>query len=174
MFLLARNRARSALVLGLFWAQVQIASAASCGFQKQGPALIGMLGTPKVSVKKVAQDQGATSEVYYAKGPNGKASKVAVVEKGMWEPGCSHTWAIGIDPGTGKVTEIKQIEMSCPHAHEICVSWFQDQFIGKGVAEMSKLEGSVKTVAKATGSSKIEATAVRRAVNAFQKLRGQI
>jgi hypothetical protein len=47
------------------------------------------------------------------------------------------------------------IEMSCPRAFLTRANSFLEQYSGKELADMAKLEEKVKTIAKATGSSKL-------------------
>ena len=99
---------------------------------------------------------------------------MAFIQKGIYEPNCTHTWAIGIDPKTGKVTQVRVIEMSCPHAFPTKADSFLDQFKGKGPADAATLDSSIATIAKATGSCKLATDAVKRSIVDFNQVKGQI
>lgn len=151
------------LILTL-WSALELSEARAVEIEPMGKALQALLGTPKVFKK------GAN--VFYAKNAAGKASAVAVIEKGIYEPNCTHTWAVGIDPATGKVTQVRALEMSCPHAFPCKAASFLDQYRGKGPADVAKLDSQINNVAKATGSAKLTTAAVQRSIEAFQKLKG--
>jgi len=142
-------------------------------FEPMGKALTSLLKSTKVSKKNVVLD-GKDTPVFFAKDGNGKITSLAVIEKGIYEPNCTHTWAIGIDPTQGTVTEVRPIEMSCQHAFPTREGSFLEQFVGKGPADAAKLEKEVDVIAKATGSSKLAATAVKRAITIFQKNKGSL
>ncbi len=152
----------------------RIENAAAVEFMPLGKALQGMLGTPKVFKKNVDHGKGVTSVVFYSKDPSGKPAKIAVVEKGLYPPDCTHTWAIGLDPVKGSVTQIQVVEMKCPHAFPCRANSFLDQFKGKGPADVAKLKGSINTIAKATGTSDLTTDAVKRAVTALQRIKTQL
>lgn len=137
-----------------------------------GKALTTILGTPKVS-KKVIKVAGKDVAVFLAKGADGKIKKAAFVEKGIYEPDCTHTWAVGIDADSSSVSEVRVVEMKCPHAFPTKASSFLEQFKGKGPADVEKLVEGVDVVAKATGSSKLAAEAVKRSIQAFEVAKSQ-
>ena len=144
-----------ALVLSL-WIQVE---AHAVEFEPLNKALLAALGTPKVQKKSFGP-----SQVFYSKNSAGKADKIAVVEKGIYEPNCSHTWVIALDSKTVKVTEIRVVEMSCQHAFPTKAASFLGQYQGVGPAETVTLSKKIKTIAKATGSSDLTTQAVVRAI----------
>ena len=141
--------------------------------EPMGKALAALLGTTKV-FKKSLDVGGRTADIYYSKSPQGKVERVAFIEKGIYEPNCTHTWAIGIAPATGKVTEVRAIEMSCPHALPTKSSSFLGQFKGKGPADAAQLDKTIDTIAKATGSCKLAAQAVSRSIVGFSKIGGKL
>jgi hypothetical protein len=140
-------------------------------FEPLGKALTTLLKTTKAFPKK-AKVGNKDAEAFYAKGSGGTPAAVAFDEKGIYEPNCTHTWAIGIDPKSGKVTQVRVIEMSCNHAFPTNKPNFLDQFKGKGPADVAKLDGQIDTIAKATGSSKLTTDAVKHAIVAYQKMKG--
>ncbi len=142
-------------------------SAQAVEFEPMGKALTTLLKTTKVS-KKSFTFEGRDTPVFYSKDASGKVTSVAVLEKGIYEPNCTHTWAIGLDPTSGAVTEVRTIEMSCQHAFPTREKSFLEQFVGKGPADAQKIEEDTDVIAKATGSSKLAATAVRRAITVYQ------
>ena len=148
-------------------------SARAAEFESLKNSLIALLQTPKV-VKKTAQVGGTEAVLFYAKGPNGKPQRAAFIEKGIYEPNCTHTWAIGIEPASGKVTQVRVIEMSCPHAYPTNKANFLGQYRGKGPADVQKLDSTVQTIAKATGSSQLTTTAVKHAITAWQQMKGSL
>jgi hypothetical protein len=128
-------------------------------FEKLGDAIAGALGTTQAFSKSV---KGET--LYYSKNPQGAPSRVAVIEKGIYEPNCTHTWVIGVDLPKHTVSGIRVHEMSCPHAFPTRAAAFLDQFKGKGPQDLAKLHREIDTIAKATGSSKLTTDAVVRAI----------
>ncbi len=144
---------------------------AAVDFEPQNKALLTLLASTKVS-KKAVPVKGKPVDVWYVK--NGKAiQRAAFIEKGVYEPNCTHTWAIGLD-GAGKVTDVRVIEMSCPHAFPTKTEAFMSQFKGKGKADAAALPKNVDVIAKATGSSQLAAEAVGRAILNFEAVKGQL
>jgi hypothetical protein len=146
-----------------------IESAQAVQIEPLGKALKTLLRTAKVFRKSEGNQT-----LFYSKTSNGKPERVAFIEKGIYQPNCTHTWAIGIDPSSGKVTEVRPVEMSCPHAFPTRSASFLDQFKGKGPADVAKLSNQIQTVAKATGSSRLATDAVKRAITGWQKIKGQL
>jgi hypothetical protein len=138
-------------------------------FEPKGKAVADVLGTKQAFQKKV----GDTS-VFYAKGSDGKATKLAIEQHGTYEPNCTHTWIVGVDVASGSVTEVKPVEMSCPHAFPTKEESFLGQFKGKAVADADKLDKQIDVVAKATGSSKLAITAVKKSLKVAAEVKGQI
>ena len=149
------------------------AQALAVEIEPLGKALSTILGSTKVSKKNVTVD-GKPVGVFLAKDAAGKVSRAAFVEKGVYEPDCTHTWAVGIDPENGSVTEVRMVEMKCPHAFPTKAGSFLDQFKGKGPADAEKLVENTDVIAKATGSSKLAAEAVKRSIEAFKVAKGQL
>ena len=89
------------LVASLTWLSVENASAAE--IEPMNKAILAILGTPKATKKEINDGKGNVP-VYYSKGADGKPQKVAFIEKGIYAPDCTHTWAIGLDGATGKIT----------------------------------------------------------------------
>jgi hypothetical protein len=152
----------------LLLASVETASAVE--FEKLNAAIAKVLGTTKAMKKTVSID-GKNADVFYAK-DGGKA--LAVIQKRIYEPNCTHTWVIGVDPATQKVQQIRVVEMSCPHAHPTRSNSFLDQFSGKGPADLAKLDASISTIAKATGSSELTTDAVKTSIKVAQSLKGKL
>lgn len=142
-------------------------------FEKLGNAVAKALGTKKAFQKVVAVD-GQKTTVFYSKNPAGKAKELAVVRKGIYPPNCSHTWVVGVNPESAKVSEVRVVEMSCPHAFPTKKAGFLDQYKGKGPKDLKKLKYDVHTIAKATGSSDLTTDAVKASIEAALKLRGKI
>lgn len=138
-----------------------------------GKAVGAVLGTTKAFKKSIGGPGGA-KDVFYAKDAKGKASKVAFVEKGLYPPNCTHTWVIGLDVATGKVTEVRATEMACPHAFPTKTASFLSQYQGKGVTDVATLDSKIDTVAKATGSAKLTTEAVKRSIMALNQSKGQL
>lgn len=154
------------LVAGLTWAAAETAHAAT--IEPVGKAVMAILGTPKAFSKTLDGTQ-----IYYSKGANGKADKVAFIEHGTYQPDCSHTWAVGIDAATAKVTEVRVIEMGCAsYAYPTRSASFLDQYKGKGPADVAHLDSDVHVVAKATGSSVLATAAVKRSITTMEKYKG--
>ena len=155
-------------VAGLaFVFQIELASAVE--FEAKNVALQALLGTKNVFKKTVDKTQ-----VFYSKDPSGKPSKVAVLETGLYPPDCTHTWAIGLDPKSGAVTQIRVVEMKCQHAYPCKAASFLDQYKGKGPADMPKLKSQINTIAKATGTGDLTTAAVQRSVEAYQKIKSAL
>jgi hypothetical protein len=129
-------------------------------------ALISLLG--KVQVQHV----GAGDMDYWFK-KGGHAPRVVFIEKNVYPPNCSHTWAVGIDSASGKVASVHPLEMGCPHGYPAKSKTFLSQFQGKGMSDIKSLDG-IDTIAKATGTCKLAADAVKKSLTQFQKVRGKI
>ena len=129
-------------------------------------ALISMLG--KVQVQHVGKD-GA--DYWFQKG--GHAPRVVFIEKNVYPPNCSHTWAVGIDTKTGKVASVHPLEMGCPHGYPAKSTTFLSQFQGKSISDVKSLD-SIDTIAKATGTCKLAAKAVQSSITKYQKVKGKI
>jgi hypothetical protein len=129
-------------------------------------ALISMLG--KVQVQHQAQGE---MDYWFQKG--GHAPRVVFIEKNVYPPNCAHSWAIGIDTKTGKVASVHPLEMGCPHGYPAKSKTFLSQFQGKSVADLKTLDG-IDTIAKATGTCKLAADAVKKSITKFQKVKGKI
>ncbi|RZA06532.1 MAG: hypothetical protein EOP11_10110 [Proteobacteria bacterium] len=160
-----------ALMVTLLLAQAPLAAHAVT-IEPKGKALAAILGSTKVSQKKFKID-GADTNVFYAKDAAGKASRLAFVQEGLYPPNCTHTWVVGVDPGTAAVTEVRVVEMECPHAFPTKEVSFLAQFVGKAPADLESLS-EVKAVAKATGSSELAIGAVKKSIRAGQQIRGQL
>lgn len=161
---------KACVVAAIAWLTVEQSMAVE--IEPMGKALVKILGTTKVFRKNLKVD-GKDVSLFYSKDGAGKPAQVAFIEKGIYEPNCTHTWAIGVDP-KGAVSEVRVIEMSCPHAFPCKAASFLDQYKGKTVAEAAKLGDDIDTVAKATGSSKLTTDAVKRALTAYPKAKGQL
>lgn len=138
-------------------------------FEPKGKAIAEVLGTRQAFSKQVGSDK-----VYYAKGTNGKAIKLAFVQEGIYKPNCSHTWVVGVDVASGTVSDVKVVEMGCPHAFPTKEDSFLGQFKGKAIADADKLDSDISVVAKATGSSKLAIDAVKKSLKTAKELQGQL
>lgn len=136
-------------------------------FQPKGKAIADVLGTKDAFQKKLSD-----GVVFYSKNSAGKAAKFAFVQEGLYPPNCTHTWIVGVDAASGAVTELRPVEMSCPHAFPTKEVSFLSQFQGKADAE--KLDSQITTVAKATGSSKLAIDAVKKSIKGAKELKGQL
>ena len=139
-------------------------------FEKLGNAVSKALGTKKAFQKSVNVN-GKETTVFYGKTDAGEPSKLAIVQKGLWEPNCTHTWVVGLDAKTATVEQIRVVEMSCPHAFPTNKASFLDQYKGKGPADLKKLKGEIQTIAKATGTCNLTTDAVVTSVTAASQFR---
>ncbi len=142
-------------------------------FEQLGKAVAKVLGTTQ-AYRTTIDNAGKTTEIFYSKNKKGKAAKLAVVEKGVYEPDCTHTWVVGVDAAKTTVTDVRVVEMSCPHAFPTREPSFLGQYKGKGKKSVKGLEKEVDIVAKATGSSELATKAVRSAIITAIKLKGRI
>jgi hypothetical protein len=148
-------------------------SATATEFEPLGAAVAGALGT-KQAFKKSFAFEKKPLDVFYSKDGSGKASKYAFIQKGVYEPNCTHTWVVGVDANSGKITEVRVVEMSCPHAYPTKTEGFLGQFKGKSFADAAKLKNDIAPIAKATGSANLAIDAVRKSLVAASKLKGKI
>lgn len=142
-------------------------------FEKMGNAISKALGTTK-AFKTTHTLKTEPITVFYSKDASGKAEKLAIVEKRLYEPNCTHTWVIGLNAKTAKVEQIRVVEMSCPHAFPTKENSYLEQYQGKGPAQAKTLKADVHTVAKATGSSELTTDAVVESIIVADKLKGKI
>ena len=154
------------LVCSVEWAQ-------AAQFEALGKAVAAALGTTKAFKKSVKSVGGGETDVFYSKGANGAPPAYAFIEKGIYEPNCTHTWVIGVDAKTSKVSKIRVVEMSCPHAFPTKAANFLEQFTGKGPADVAKLNSQIIPIAKATGSCDLTTAAVKRSITTAAKLQGR-
>jgi len=152
------------LVLGTM-ILIYLESASAVEFEKLGTAISKALGTKQAFQKNVQVD-GKETAVFYSKDKSGKPLKLAVVQKGVYEPNCSHTWVVAIDPKKTTVEQIRVVEMSCPHAFPTNKPNFLDQFKGRGPASVGKMKEEIQTIAKATGSCDLTTDAVKKSIKA--------
>ncbi len=141
-------------------------------FEPKGKAIAAALGT-KQAFKKSVNVDGKAVDVFYSKDSKGKAAKYAIVETGLYEPNCTHTWVMGINAKTAALETIRVVEMSCPHAFPTKTNSFLGQYTGKGPADMQKLDSDIQVVAKATGTCQLTTDAVKRSVSVASKIKGQ-
>jgi thiamine biosynthesis lipoprotein len=133
-------------------------------FEPLGAAIAGILGSKKGVQKKEIND----ATLYYLKS-GAKVSAIAVVQKRVYKPNCTHTWVIGLNPVTAQVGEIKVVEMSCPHAFPTKEESYLSQYKGKGPADLATLDSKIDTIAKATGSCKLTTDAIKSSITLVQK-----
>lgn len=167
-----RSRSSLASVTAVVFLMTRL-SALATEFEPLGKAVSTALGTTK-AFKKSFAFEGKPLDVFYAKDASGKASKLAFVQKGIYAPNCTHTWIVGVDAISGKVSEVRVVEMSCPHAYPTKTEGFLGRFKGKSFADADKLKDEIAPIAKATGSSVLTVDAVRRSLVAANKLKGKI
>lgn len=132
-------------------------------FEPLQKAISNELGTTQAFRKKYTLD-GKEWEIYYSKGSDQKPLRLAAVQKGLYEPDCTHTWVIGMKANPIEVTNIRVVEMKCPHAFPTKSQSFLSQYVGKKEADLSTLDQSITTVAKATGSAVLTTDAVKRSI----------
>jgi FAD:protein FMN transferase len=137
--------------------------------EPMGKAIMAVLGTPKAQ-KKV----DGTTTIFFAKDASGHVTKAAFIQSGVYEPNCGHKWVVGIDGKTGKVTQVRPIEMACPHAFPTKAASFLDQYVGKGPADVAKLSSQVATIAKATGSCNLTTEAVKKSITTYQQVKSTL
>jgi hypothetical protein len=159
---------RSLYTVLLFVFLLEQASAVQ--FEAKGKAIASVLGT-KSAFQKKANINGKEETIFYSKASDGKAEILAFVQEGLYPPNCTHTWVIGVNAKTTAVTEVRPVEMSCPHAFPTKEVSFLNKFKGKAVAE--KLDSEIKTIAKATGSSKLLIEAVQKSLTGAKEIKGQ-
>lgn len=155
-----------ALAAAILWSTLEQAHAVD--LVPLGQALTKVLGTTKAFRKSIS---GAT--YFYSKASDGKADRVAFIEKNVWQKSCTHTWIVGVGRD-GKVTSVIAQEQQCPHAKPAAAASYLSQYSGKGPADVSKLKGDVNTIAKATGSCDLATDAVIHSVTTYQKIKGQL
>lgn len=168
-----KMKVKFAEVTAVFWLLSQIQNVGATEFATIRDVVPSMLKTTKPSKRTIDSGQNKI-DVFYSKDSSGKLDKAVFIEKGLYEPNCTHTWAVGVDGKTSKITDIRTIEMSCPHAYPTKDGWFIEQFKGVGPADVAKLDGKVHKVNKATGSSVLLKDAVKRSIANAQKLKGTI
>ena len=159
------------LLAALTWLSVDRAQGAE--IESMNKAVIAILGTPKAT-KRSVNDGASDVDIFLAKDAAGKTKRLAFIEKGVYPPDCTHTWAIGVDGVSGRILQVRPIEMSCPHAFPTKSASFLDQFKNKGVADVKDLEEGVHVVAKATGTSQLTVQAVKRVLTTFAKKRSTL
>lgn len=142
-------------------------------FEKLGDAIAKALGTKQVFKTTLPMGKD-TVTVFYSKNKSGKAEKLGVLQTGLYEPNCTHTWIVGVDAATTKINGIRVVEMSCPHAFPTREASYLDQYKGKGPKDAAKLSSVIHTIAKATGSSNLTTTAVIKSIQAADLLKGKI
>src|SRR3954468_5304707 len=102
------NRRFTHLLMGTLLL-VQLQESQATTFEKMGSAIEKILGTKK-AVKKTVDVNGKPVDVYLSS----TEPRVAVVQKAVYPPDCTHTWVIGTNGETAKITQIRVVEMSCP------------------------------------------------------------
>ncbi len=158
----AKRAACNAIAVVAIWAQIERAHATE--IESLASVLKSFLGRVKVQ-------HGKDGDYWYPVGK--KATRVVFIEKNIYPPNCTHTWAIGINTKDGKVAAVKPIEMSCPHGLPAKSKSFLSQFEGKSMATIKSLD-SIDTLAKATGTCKLAGEAVKKAITGFQNVKGKI
>jgi len=145
---------------------LQMQTVQASEFESLKTALSKALGTEKAFQKKVTVE-GKTETVYYAKGEDGKATKLAIVQKGLYKPDCTHTWVVGLDAASSTIDQVRVVEMKCPHAFPTNKAFFLDQYKGKGPADVAALKDKKNTniVAKATYTAYLTTDAVVSSIN---------
>ncbi len=143
-----------------------------CGFgveiESLRSALKATLGPIKSAAKKNVSHKKEKFDIYYDKAT---LTTFAVVQKRIYPPNCTHTWVIGVDAASFKVSGIRIIEYSCPHARPATKDSYFEQYKGKGPADVATLKDSVATIAKATGSCELTTDAVVTAIESVSILK---
>lgn len=165
------NKAKMLLAIGSLWLSVDRCKAVE--IEPLAKSLQALLGTTKVLKKTFDLDSKKKLDAFYIKDSSGKPEIAAFIEHGLYEPNCTHTWTIGVDAKTGKIREMRVVEMSCPHAFPTKEKSFLNQFKGKGISDAPKVKSQVHTIAKATGSSILAAEAIQRTLENFNRVRGK-
>jgi hypothetical protein len=156
----------SALAIISLWTVIERASAGE--IEPLKTALISMLG--KVQVQ---HEGGDGMDYWKPKAGKGKAGRVVFIERNIYPPNCTHTWAVGIDAKTGRVVGVHPLEMGCPHGYPAKSKDFLSQFQGKGFSDIRTLD-NIDTIAKATGTCKLAAGAVKKSLNEYQRVKGKL
>lgn len=142
-------------------------------FEPLGKSVAAALGTTKAFKKTMAVGKEKV-DVFYSKDAKGKADKLAIVQKGIYEPNCTHTWVVGMDAKKAVVEQVRVVEMSCPHAFPTKSDGFLGQYKGKGAADVAKLSSDVTPIAKATGTSNLTTDAVKKSIRVAGSLKGKL
>ncbi|MBY0470566.1 hypothetical protein K2X30_05305 [bacterium] len=144
-------------------------------FEPVNLALKNALGTTKAFPKTVPSPNGKEQiKMFYSKDDAGKAKTFAFVQKEIYPPNCTHTWVVAADAKTAKISKIRVVEMSCPHAFPTKEANYLSQYMGKGPADVATLDKKIDTIAKATGSCNLTTTAVKRTIQMAAKLKGTL
>ena len=163
---------RTFLTMAAVIASLQEAGAQQ--FQPLGKTIFKVIKAknPKDVPTRTLNLNGENIDVFYTK-VGGKVTGMAFVQKGIYPPNCTHTWVMGVNPSTFKITAIEVIEMSCPHAFPTKSKAYLGQFIGKGPADIEKVKKSVH-IAKATGSSDLTKEAVVKTITLAKQNAGSL
>lgn len=137
--------------------------ASATEFEPLAKAIAAELGTTQAFKKKYTLE-GKEWEIFYSKGTDQKPLKLAAVQKGIFEPDCTHTWVVGMSANPIEVKNVRVVEMSCPHAFPTKTQSFLSQYEGKKESDLKTLDQSIVTVAKATGSAVLTTDAVKRSI----------
>lgn len=147
---------------------VYLESAQAVEIEPKGKAIAAVLGGGKDVRQKTISVDGKDVKVFYNK------DKLAFLQEGLYPPNCTHTWVVGVDRAKNSVTEVRVVEMECPHAFPTKEVSFLSQFHGKSVKDANSLDKDIKNIAKATGSCKLAIDAVKSSLKGVDKLKGQI
>lgn len=139
-------------------------------FVPMNQAISQVLGTTK-AFKKDLKIDGEDVLAYYSKTPEGAPLKIAVVQKGIYAPSCTHTWVVGLDAKKGTVDQIRVVEMSCQHAFPAKTPEYLTQYTGKGFTDLEKLDSQVVPIAKATGTCVLTTKAVKKSIRAAREIK---
>ena len=159
-----KQKVQLAIAIGVLLLRIESLSAAE--FQPLGKAVGSALGATVGVQKSTVIVDGKPQAYFFTKDAAGKPQQLAFVQKRIYPPNCTHTWVVGVGAKSKKIEKIEVVEMSCSHAFPTKTESFLSQFMGKGPLEAKTLEGSVNTVAKATGTSNLAASAVVASIRA--------
>lgn len=159
---------RSYWVILIVFLTVEIAKAVP--FESLPAALTKVLNGETKVVKRNVKVKGKSADAFIPKKRGKKGYTIAFVQKEVYPPNCTHTWVIGVQSRTRKVTSIREVEMSCPHAFPTRKNSFKSQFVGKGPADVRKLKKGIDYIAKATGSSELLRDSVVRSIEGAKKI----
>ncbi len=165
-----RKLQRVGVVVGLL---LTLEKSFAVEFESLAQALAATLKEKKQVLKNSVTVRGRTVDYYMRKDVKPDKATIAFVQKEVYDPNCTHTWVIGVDSSRHRVTSIREVEMSCPHAFPTRQMSFKSQFLGKTRADIPKMKDSIDFIAKATGSSELLRDSIVRSIEGSAMISGQ-